>query len=159
LLKEDITKNYDLIILSDIIEHVEHDTGIIKKALEHSKYVALKIPIENFLFSRFFEFIGVKDKIGVNHSSGHLHEYSTSSVWNLFKEIDMEIMDFFFDAMNPKDTEFALDHKKQLNFIQRMYRKFKLLLFSYLSKKQYCKVFGGSLFVLIKSKGVLEWKI
>lgn len=159
LLKKDISKNYDLIILSDIIEHVEDDTGMIKKALEYSKYVALKIPIEKFLFSKLFEFIGVKDKIGATHSAGHLHEYSTSSVWNLFKKIDMEIMDFFFNQMNPEDTEFVLDCKKRLNFVQKIYRKFKLSLFSHLPKKQYCKVFGGSFFILIKSKGVLEWKI
>ena len=156
LLKGDITKNYDLVILSDIIEHVEDDIGMIKKALEYSKYVALKILIEKYLFSKLFEIIGVKDKIGVNHSAGHLHEYSASSVWNLFKEIDMEIMDFFFDVMNPKDTEFVLDHKKQLNFVQKIYRIFKLLLFRYFSKMRYCKVFGGSLFVLVKQRGYLN---
>ena len=150
LLNEDIAKNYDIIILSDIIEHFEDDIGIIKKALAHSKYVALKIPIEQFLFARFFEFIGMVDEIGANHSAGHLHRYSTSSVWNLFKEIDVEIIDFFFDQKNPKED---LYYRRQLNFVQKMYRRFKFLFFLSLPKKQYCEIFGGSLFILLKNKG------
>jgi len=152
LLKEDIDNDYDMIILSDIIEHFEDDIRIIKKALQHSQYVVLKIPIEKFLFTRFFEFIGMIDEIGVDHSAGHLHRYSVSSVWNLFKGVDVEIIDFFFDRRNPNEDIYY--KRKQLNFVQKVYRKFKFLFFLSLHNKQYCKIFGGSLFILLKNKGL-----
>jgi SAM-dependent methyltransferase len=60
---------FDLLILSDIVEHIEDDLDFLKKCASISNNVLLNIPIEKAL-------INIKRKYGFGDPSGHLRWYS-----------------------------------------------------------------------------------
>lgn len=73
---------HDLVVLSDVTEHVDDDKIFLEKVKEYSKYLLIKIPIEKCFFnSKFIYIISFKKRpkdltFGPSHINGHLRGYS-----------------------------------------------------------------------------------
>ena len=103
---------HDLIILSDITEHVENDIEFLSSVSKHGEYLAIKIPIEKCLFSsRFWHFVRFKKvpkhlKYGTNHINGHLRGYTVKQartyISNFYKILDTYITSTFYFSPNRK---------------------------------------------------------
>lgn len=78
-------KNFDLIILSDILEHVQEDVQLLNLAGRYSDYVLLNLPIE-----KVKEYEG--RNYGVDDPEGHLRAYSTEDVIELCNMANMEVI-------------------------------------------------------------------
>lgn len=77
---------YDLCILSDIVEHIQDDAGFLKLTAAKCRFLAAKIPIENCLYDHALELAGKRTPIGKEHPSGPLHEYDTTAAMKLLDE-------------------------------------------------------------------------
>jgi len=69
---------FDIIILCDIIEHVDDDEWLIMCASADAKQVILKIPIEHCLWRvyRWIRGMRAEQRFGSTHESGHLRGYT-----------------------------------------------------------------------------------
>jgi len=130
---------YDLVILSDITEHVEDDELFLSVISMYCKFLVIKIPIEkSFFSSKFYQTIRFKKipkelKYGKNHINGHLRGYTIRQaicyVSKYYNIIDKEITSILF--FNPTKK------KKILNQI--------------LGKKIFIFLYGGAFFALGES--------
>lgn len=84
-LKLDLNRRSSVIILSDILEHVEDDVDLLKKAGLYSDIVLLNLPLE-----KVKEYFG--RNYGVDDKEGHLRAYSTEDAIELCVNSNMEIM-------------------------------------------------------------------
>jgi predicted TPR repeat methyltransferase len=79
------TKKFDLIILSDILEHVPDDLKLLRQVSQISKFVLIKLPLEKCFVTR--------NRIyGENDPSGHLRMYDEEDGLNLVKEAGLKII-------------------------------------------------------------------
>jgi hypothetical protein len=69
-------KKFDLIILSDILEHVEDDAGLLAQAGKYADYVVLNLPLE-----KCGEFEG--REYGLHDKHGHLRSYNVYDAHDL----------------------------------------------------------------------------
>ncbi len=78
----------DLVIMSDLLEHVENDVDLLNQAGQISKYVIINLPIE-----KVPEY---KDRVyGVNDVEGHLRAYSVKDALDLCDQAGMEVVKFY----------------------------------------------------------------
>jgi hypothetical protein len=137
---ETIDSKYDMIILSDIIEHVEDDDKFLKIVRTHCKYVLLKIPIEICLTSSsWYHFIRGKKKppylqYGRGHYNGHLRGYTTLRAKNLVKR------HFFILDEHASNVGYFYSNTRQRKIIKRIGNRITIWLY------------GGALFLLGKSR-------
>lgn len=138
--------SFDLIILSDILEHVEEDVTLLKKAGKYSKNVIVNIPIEKVpeYEGRIY---GIKDK------KGHLRAYDINDAFTLFKNAQMEVLDFF----NKRYVKQAVFRKYLLDKLLKnnpqkidALVKFQIELINIDLNSSYYK---SNFFALLKSKG------
>jgi len=95
------TQDVDLVILSDITEHVEDDDLFIQQIIPYTKYIAFKFPIElcyltesnilNFL-RRLLGRESKKQSYGVHHINRHLRGYTSKTARRCLKRNNLEIM-------------------------------------------------------------------
>lgn len=77
----------DIIILSDILEHVENDVELLKMAGIYAKYVLVNIPMEKCWRNR-------NRKYGINDRSGHLRAYDINDVEKLIANVRLKKINF-----------------------------------------------------------------
>jgi len=77
----------DIVILSDILEHVEDDVELLRMAGCYAKYVLVNIPMEKCWETR-------KRNYGFEDASGHLRAYNLKDVQNLIANAGLRIIDF-----------------------------------------------------------------
>lgn len=134
----DQPEKHDLVILSDITEHVIDDHAFLKKISEYCQYLVIKIPIEKCLLtSRFVRFIKFKKtpdhfQYGPNHINGHLRGYTVKQakkyISKYYKILDVELSEviFFNSSRN------------------------KRIIRSLVGKNLYIRIYGGALFAIAK---------
>lgn len=120
---------YDLVILSDIVEHVENDDLFLNVVSKFSRYLVIKIPIEKSLFSSEiyhilrFKKIPENMKYGKNHINGHLRGYNVRQamkyISKYYRIIDSEISDVSF--FNPSKKKKILKRLLGLKFFVLLY--------------------------------------
>ncbi len=76
---------FSIIILSDILEHVQEDVELLNLSGKYSDYVLLNQPIEKVKEYENREY-------GVNDKEGHLRAYSTEDILGLCKMANMSII-------------------------------------------------------------------
>ena len=72
---------YDMILLMDVIEHVDSDLAFLKTSLEHLKpegFVAINVPAHRFLYSKY-------DRV-----NGHKRRYNCERLYSLFGKSDVK---------------------------------------------------------------------
>ncbi|PIQ47514.1 MAG: hypothetical protein COW03_14810 [Cytophagales bacterium CG12_big_fil_rev_8_21_14_0_65_40_12] len=73
----------DLVILSDILEHVEDDSGLLQEAGDYGKLVVLNLPMEKCEEN--------KDRVyGIEDKHGHLRSYDLADARQLVESAGME---------------------------------------------------------------------
>lgn len=133
--------NKDIIIVSDVFEHIQDTYNFLTKLKEKGKFFLFNIPLEISLFSM------IRKKNIFEHSFnnvGHLHFYTKKTSILLLKSTGYEILNYNF--VNNRFKEFK-DNKKIFSFLVNIPQYF-LQIFS---KNLACTIFGGySLVVLAK---------
>ncbi|MBI4645946.1 MAG: hypothetical protein HY738_04950, partial [Bacteroidia bacterium] len=76
---------FDIIILSDILEHLPDDTDILKIAGENSKYILLNLPLE-----KCYEFRN--RKYGPDDCRGHLRSYNLYDAKRLIQDSNLKVL-------------------------------------------------------------------
>ena len=79
----DLLNKYDVIILFDVIEHIQNDSEFLNKALRHLKkngLLVISVPAHNFLYSKF-------DK-----EVGHIRRYNKSIMSEVLKKTEAQII-------------------------------------------------------------------
>jgi len=130
----------DIIILSDVTEHVIDDLSFLDKVSESCKYVVLKMPIEKCLISHQWVFsllgrkIPVENQFGSKHHNGHLRGYTIRSALSTVSQS--------FDVLDYKISDVTYFYPS----------KRALLVKKCFGERITTYIFGGALFVLAKAK-------
>jgi len=77
----------DLIILSDIVEHIEDDLNFLQQCSAISNFVLLNLPLEKAYLHR-------NRKYGYKDPSGHLRAYNLSKAFNLISSSNFSMMNW-----------------------------------------------------------------
>lgn len=71
---------YDLIVGSDIIEHVENDVKFLEKLGSIGKSIILRVPLENSIMNRVLIYLFISNELKKTEDKyGHIHHYSKES--------------------------------------------------------------------------------
>ena len=79
------TRSFDVVVLSDIVEHIDDDVGFLRAAGSHAKTVLLNLPLENCWATR-------GRKYGPGDPSGHLRAYGIADARRLLASAGLGIV-------------------------------------------------------------------
>ena len=129
---------FDILLMIDIIEHIEDYFTFLKKIKNKSEYKILHVPLEFFAISALYQDFIINQRKNV----GHLHYFSKETVIQTLKELDYEIIDSFYTPGFSLGHDYGL--KDRLINIPRKY------LYP-LNNDLTVRIFGGySLMILVK---------
>jgi hypothetical protein len=140
----DISYNnkFDLVILSDILEHVEKDFELLKEVSDLSKVLLVNIPMEKCYMNR-------KREYGQNDVSGHLRAYDYKDVIQLIKKADLTIASSLIKYVIREpfwQKRYSRNYFKKFDFNQALIRIplyiFRVIKFKFLYKLYTCNFFG-----------------
>ena len=77
----------DLAILSDVLEHVPDDLGLLKSVAERSKHILINLPLEKCREYRNRQY-------GIDDERGHLRAYNISDAKNLIEKAGLQTNHF-----------------------------------------------------------------
>jgi SAM-dependent methyltransferase len=101
---ENSNSHYDLIILSDIIEHIIDDEEFLIKLSKKADALLVNLPLEK-CWSNLFRVYGVKD------SSGHIRAYSIDDALSLFHKCGWKVKNYNVRWYCETDVYHKLDKK------------------------------------------------
>ncbi len=78
-------EHFDLLILSDIIEHIEYDRDFLRNCSSLSKNILINLPLEKCINN-------MNRSYGYNDPSGHLRSYSLKSALNLINKSGLRVV-------------------------------------------------------------------
>jgi hypothetical protein len=94
---------FDIIILSDILEHVEDENNLLEAVSKRCRFALFKMPIENCLVNTELYYLlrgqtkPIDRKFGPAHYNGHLRGYTVSqafgSIGKFFRVLDCHLSD------------------------------------------------------------------
>lgn len=79
----------DLVILSDILEHIKDPKSLLKEAKRVSKYVVLNIPLEKCLKNMI-----LKKNYGLEHIEGHLHAWNKKEILSILNDVGLTVAEY-----------------------------------------------------------------
>jgi hypothetical protein len=128
----------DLILLIDLIEHLEDYFQFLRSIKNKSHYKIFHIPLEMFLLSALYP----KFLLGQRKKVGHLHYFSKDIALQMLRDLGFEIIDYSYTAGYALSRDYGL--KDKLLKVPRW-------LFFPVYNDLTVRVFGGySLLVLVK---------
>jgi len=132
----------DLIMFSDVVEHVEDDEKFMEKCARCGRYGLFKIPVEDAYYIKLQIVAGRRVPPGPNHPSGHIRDYTYGGaialVGKYFEVLAVEYPDY--TEVTPKNTFFGKMHAFMFGASRRI------------SSGLCSALFGGPIFVLCKSR-------
>ncbi len=152
LLKDKQEKRFDVIILSDIIEHLPDDLDFLKKVSKISGNVLLNLPLEKCYMTR-------NRKYGVDDPSGHMRSYDEYDALRLVKSAGFEVITSFTANAHYDKEYFHLyrNNRKERVMKKDFFKKsFWTLYYSVediirtLTPGIYIRLFGSNYFALLK---------
>ncbi|MBP2133695.1 hypothetical protein J2128_001649 [Methanomicrobium sp. W14] len=90
MLEEDV--HYDVLLLIDLIEHLEDYFTYLRNIKNKSDYKIFHIPLEFFALAAIFHRFSLNQRNKV----GHLHSFSKDIIIQTLKDMDYEIIDYFY---------------------------------------------------------------
>lgn len=152
-LKEKSGKKFDLVILSDLVEHIPDDLDFMKKVSKISSYVLLNLPLEKCYRNR-------NRKYGVDDPSGHLRNYNNHDAARLVESAGFEVKTYFTANAHYDEEHFRI-YKTNRNLRigkKEFFRKafwtmfyLNLDLIRVFAPRIYIRIFGSNYFALLKS--------
>ncbi len=147
-------KEFDLVILAHVLEHVEHERLLIRELKRISKYQIFEIPLDYRynVDSRMNHFLGY----------GHINVYTPSSLRFLLKSEKLEVISDISTLTNPAVNKFNqyINKVKKKNLISSVKIEMEYFLKDFLGKVMGRKIqekFGNAYTVLTKhDNGELE---
>ncbi len=148
-------KNYDLVLLSDIVEHIPDDKKFLKEISTISNYVLLNLPLEKCFNNR-------KRKYGESDPSGHLRNYNLSDAKELVTSSGFEILFHFTDNAHFDKTFFTTYRKNRTERVMQKPLHLRIFWCSFYFLEElimkvfpwlYKKKYGANFFALLKVKG------
>lgn len=144
---------FDLVILSDIVEHVPNDLDFLKEVKSISKYVVLNHPLEKSFANR-------NRNYGETDISGHLKAYNLKDALELIKEAGFNIINYKTEIVhherecyllhkNEQQQRLAKKHFFKKTFWTFIYNIEDLILFNF--PALYIKLTGCNLFAFLSS--------
>lgn len=143
---------FDLVILSDIIEHIPDDLKFLSTVKEISSYVVINLPLEKCLKNRH-------RKYGVDDPSGHLRCYDRTMALSLINLAGFEIINSYTtNALKDKDIFkiYLEDRKERLRVKPILKRLFWTLFYFWedrlklINNNLFEKIYGTNYFALLK---------
>lgn len=129
---------FDLILLIDLIEHLEDYFSFLREIKPKSQYKILHIPLDLFVLKLVFHYTILRAR----ESAGHIHLFTKDIALQILKDIDYEILDCFYTA-----GSIELPVKSIENYFAKLPRK----IFFSIHKDFAVRIMGGySLMVLCK---------
>lgn len=134
---------YDLLLMIDIIEHIEDYIGFLRQVRDRATYHVFNFPLEIFALKAMFG----KKFVSSRRKYGHLHYFNKELCIELLEELDYEVVDFFYapGALETiKSTTSMSKQSRWLDFPRRLFHSVSIDLTA--------KTLGGySLFILTKT--------
>lgn len=128
----------DLMLIVDVIEHLEDYFRFLRTIKEKSRHVVLHIPLEMFVLAILYP----QFHLGQRKKVGHLHYFSKDTALQLLRDLGFEIVDYTYTEGYALARHYGM--KDRLLKIPRR-------LFFPLAPDFNVRVFGGySLLVLVK---------
>ncbi len=132
------TQKFDLLLVIDVLEHLENYFSFLKKIQPKSTYTIFHIPLDMSLWSLFREKMLIESK----QSVGHIHNFTEAFIKSILEDAGFEIIDCMY---TPPTFE-------NMHLKQKIVNGFRQLLFA-LHKKFASKTLGGySIMVLARNK-------
>lgn len=78
------SERFDLVVLSDVLEHVEDDAGFLRDAAALGRRVLVNLPLE-------CNWLNARREYGVNDVSGHLRRYTLAQGLDLFTRSGLDV--------------------------------------------------------------------
>lgn len=130
---------FDLILLIDVIEHLEDYFSFLREIKPKSQYKILHIPLDVTLSA-----VVRGSLISKREISGHLHYFTADIALQMLKDVGYEVLDYFYTA-----EALELPEKTITSEIKRNLKKLPRKLFFAVRSDLAVRVFGGwSLLVL-----------
>lgn len=145
-------EKFDLVILSDILEHVEDDVEFLQAAAQMGKLLLVNLPLEKCLINLFRNY-------GFDDPSGHLRSYSLEDALQLFENADLLTLKYVrkwslesdYELFRQKLNEEVKGARFSGNLLQQKIKAFIFLLTSHFhSLEQF--IFSSNLFASVCSK-------
>jgi len=128
----------DLLLLIDLIEHLEEYFRFLRDVKGKSQYKILHIPLEMFVFAVLHQsfLLGQKKKVG------HLHFFSKDLALQILKDLDYSVIDYTYTAGYSLPRNYGLR-----DWLLKIPRQFLFPVFPDFT----VRIFGGySLLVLVR---------
>jgi hypothetical protein len=128
----------DLLLLIDLIEHLEDYFRFLRDVKGKSQYKILHIPLEMFVFAVLHQpfLLGQKKKVG------HLHFFSKEMALQILKDLDYSVVDYTYTAGCSLPRNYGLN-----DWLLKIPRKLLFPVFPDFT----VRIFGGySLLVLVR---------
>lgn len=135
-------ETYDIVMLVDIIEHIEDYIGFLRQIKPRAEYKLFNFPLELFAVKAAFGRLYTESR----SKYGHLHYFNRDICLAVLGELGYEVVDTIYaeSTLELASVTTSLSMKSRLLNLPRF-------LFSKISPDFTAKVFGGySLFVLAK---------
>lgn len=88
-------RTYDVILMMDVVEHLQDPLGFLSQIRQRAKYVVLHIPLDLDAVSVFRE----KGLLYVREKTGHVHYFTRKLALAVLEDSGLEIIeDYFTDA-------------------------------------------------------------
>ncbi|MEQ8754071.1 MAG: class I SAM-dependent methyltransferase [Coleofasciculus sp. G1-WW12-02] len=145
-------EKFDLVILSDILEHVEDDVEFLQAAAQMGKLLLVNLPLEKCLINLFRNY-------GFDDPSGHLRSYSLKDGLQLFENADLLTLKYLrkwsleseYELFRQKLNEEIKGSRFSGNLLQQKIKVFIFLLTSHFHSLERF-IFSSNLFASVCSK-------
>lgn len=150
----DLVEKTDLVVLSDIVEHIPDDKAFMRSISKVSRYVLFNLPLEKCFRNR-------KRNYGTSDPSGHLRNYNEKDASALVNAAGFKVIKSFTDNAHFDKEYFRIFRKKRNERIRSKPLLKRIFWCSYyfeediirtIAPRLYIKIYGSNYFALLKSE-------
>ncbi len=132
---------FDLCLLIDIIEHVRKPQAVLSEGKRVARDVLLKVPLEDNLWRRLLDGVGLFTRGDSRRIAGHLYWWKAVDVWRLLLPYSIIAEQSICpDADRPADT----------TLLAKIVSRLRALSLRILPRSLFMKIWGGDLLVLYR---------
>jgi 2-polyprenyl-3-methyl-5-hydroxy-6-metoxy-1,4-benzoquinol methylase len=110
---------YDLLLLMDVIEHVQDPSGLLSTAMRKASHTLLHIPLDlsALTVARPHSLVGAHDELG------HVHFFVKETALQFLSDLDAEVIDWRYTTILDMDRPSGSRKLRALNAARRLLRR------------------------------------